>query len=391
MKLMLGVAALAPTVFFLLGFLFLVWPVRKNKTLRYLMLLLAVIASYKTLFFLVFGGSVMAPDLPAWLQLWYGILQNTYFFMLGLAVTLGPILLIGRRVAKARILSTGAFMSIIAVLGAVLGVTAGLNAVAAPKVDTYRLTAPKFAQMPEGYRIVQLSDLHMGINITPQMIKQIVQMTNAQKPDLVVITGDLVDGMPEKLRSDVSLLADLKAKDGVYIINGNHEYYASASAWEEVWGDYGLNLLNNKNVILKRDGVPFLAVAGLADKQAIKVGNEAPNLAKALKGIPSDLPIVLLEHRPENFKTNASKVDLMLSGHTHGGMVWGLDYLVAFLNGGYVSGLYHEGTSSLIVSRGTYLWGGFLARLGTTGEIGVITFSQPKNSKDQESNLGEER
>ena len=66
MKLMLGVAALAPTVFFLLGFLFLVWPVRKNKTLRYLMLLLAVIASYKTLFFLVFGGSVMAPDLPGY-------------------------------------------------------------------------------------------------------------------------------------------------------------------------------------------------------------------------------------------------------------------------------------------------------------------------------------
>lgn len=98
MKLMLGVAALAPTVFFLFGFLFLVWPVRKNKTLRYLMLLLAVIASYKTLFFLVFGGSVMAPDLPAWLQLWYGILQNTYFFMLGLAIALGPILWIGRRV-----------------------------------------------------------------------------------------------------------------------------------------------------------------------------------------------------------------------------------------------------------------------------------------------------
>lgn len=379
---MIGVAFIAPTVFFLLGCLFLVWPVRKIKFLRYLLLVFSVIASYKTLFFLAIGGSVMAPNLPLEIQLYYGMLQNSYFAMIVLSVLGGTGLVLLRRICHKKIISIWLFTILVTLGGVYFGVQASLNAIAPPLTTTYDIYSPKFSKLPKNYKIAHLSDLHMGINITSQMIEHIVKTTNELTPDLIVITGDLVDGSPEKLKSQVALLRELKANDGVFIINGNHEYYSDANAWSTVWNDYGLRLLNNESVTLQRDSTPFLVVAGLADKQAIKTNLDAPNLAQAIHDIDADLPVVLLAHRPQEFPKYAKYIDLMLSGHTHGGMVIGLDKLVAFLNGGYVNGLYTCNESKLIVSRGTYLWGGFLARWGIPGEIGLITLHGSSNNAE---------
>ena len=100
---------------------------------------------------------------------------------------------------------------------------------------------------------------------------------------------------------------------------------------------------------------------------------EGPDIHKALEGSDKALPVVLMVHRPERFYEYAKEgVDLMLSGHTHGGMLPVLKQIVAFFNNGLVSGLYLDGESKLIVSNGTFTWGGFCARINTPSEVVVI-------------------
>ncbi len=225
----------------------------------------------------------------------------------------------------------------------------------------------------DGYRMIQLTDLHISRLFQAPWVEETVAKANAQNADLIVITGDLIDGDLQARELDVAPLAELRAGDGVYTIPGNHEYYFGHDGWMQKYQDLGLKTISNGHVVLSR-GDAKLTLAGINDINATRFGLEGPDLAKALAGAPPEAPVILLDHQPRNARLAAeSGADLQLSGHTHGGMILGFDRLVARFNNGFVSGRYDVGDMQLYVNNGTALWIGFALRLGVPSELTVIT------------------
>nr|WP_249055032.1 metallophosphoesterase [Sphingomonas insulae] len=232
----------------------------------------------------------------------------------------------------------------------------------------------------DGYRIIQLTDLHISRLFTARWAQAVVERANAAGGDLIVVTGDFIDGSVAMRRDDVAPLRRLRAPDGVYAIPGNHEYFFSYAAWMQALSDMGFRLLPNAHAVIARDDAR-LVIAGVTDLSAPGVGEAAPELALALRGAPADAPIVLLDHQPRRARDAAARgVALQLSGHTHGGMIVGLDRLVARGNAGFVSGRYDVGGMTLYVSNGTGLWPGFALRLGVPSEITRITLTRAREA-----------
>jgi predicted MPP superfamily phosphohydrolase len=228
----------------------------------------------------------------------------------------------------------------------------------------------------DGYTILQLTDLHISRLFPAAWARAVVERSNSLGVDLIAITGDLIDGTLAVRHADVEPLRDLSARDGVYVIPGNHEYYFGYRSWMDHYASLGMRLLENKHAVLDRDG-GRLILAGVTDRAAHGGGHIAPDLAAALSGAPADTPIILLDHQPSNAQRAAALgVALQLSGHTHGGMVVGLDRLAARANAGYVSGRYQVGAMTLYVNNGTGLWPGFALRLGRPSELTRITLRQ---------------
>ena len=168
-------------------------------------------------------------------------------------------------------------------------------------------------------------------------------------------------------------LRALRAPDGMYAIPGNHEYFFSYPDWMRHLKGLGLRMLPNAHTVLARGG-DRLVLAGVTDLSAPSVGEAGPDLAAALAGAPEGVPVLLLDHQPRHARRAAARgVALQLSGHTHGGMILGLDRLVARSNAGFVSGAYAVGDMTLYVSNGTALWPGFAVRLGRPSELTRFT------------------
>ncbi|WP_182086231.1 metallophosphoesterase [Aureimonas sp. ME7] len=224
----------------------------------------------------------------------------------------------------------------------------------------------------DGYRLLQLTDLHISRLFQEDWTRAVVERANALEADAMLITGDLIDGSIETREADVAPLADLSAPDGVWMIPGNHEYYFGYDAWMRRFADLGLQGLTNAHTVLHREGAEIV-VAGLADLAAPANGHEGPDLGAALAGAPAGAPVILLEHQPRMAPERAGHAALQLSGHTHGGMIRGLDRLFALANNGFVAGTYKVGGMTLYVSNGTGLWPGFALRLGKPPELTRIT------------------
>lgn len=168
-------------------------------------------------------------------------------------------------------------------------------------------------------------------------------------------------------------LSRLTAPLRVIAIPGNHEYYFDADQWIPEFQRLGMRVLVNEHVILQK-GADQIVVAGVTDEAAPAFGHEGPNLPRALVGAPLNTPVILLKHRPSGAPDSAAAgVGLQLSGHTHGGMIKGLDLVVRSANQGFVSGSYDIGRMRLYVSNGTGFWNGFPIRLGVPAEITEIT------------------
>ncbi len=230
------------------------------------------------------------------------------------------------------------------------------------------------SQLPlalEGYRIVQLSDIHVGPTIGHDFIQIIVEKVNALKPDLIAITGDLVDGTVAQLKEQTAPLQDLRAKDGVFFVTGNHEYYTGdVDEWLAWLTGIGIRPLRNERVRIQGG----FDLAGTDDLSARGAGH-GQNIPGALRGRKTDRPVVLLAHQPRSFfEAKKLGVDLQLSGHTHGGQMYPFTYLVGLFQP-YLAGHYQEGASQLYVSRGTGYWGPPM-RLGAPSEITEITLSR---------------
>lgn len=224
----------------------------------------------------------------------------------------------------------------------------------------------------EGYRIVQLSDLHIGQTIRRPTVRKIVHRVELLGADLVALTGDVAEGYVRHIRRDVEPLFQLQAPDGVHYVTGNHEYYWNAPRWCEVFADRGFTVHNNDHAVVRRGGAR-LVVAGCTDYDAgSHIDDHASDPEGAMKGAPDHDASILLAHRPLSVEDAArAGYDLQLSGHTHGGQYWPWIYIAGAYHR-FPAGLGKQGDTRIYVSRGTGYWGPPL-RLGSPPEITVLT------------------
>jgi len=229
----------------------------------------------------------------------------------------------------------------------------------------------------DGYRIVQISDIHIGPTLGRDFARSLTDRVNALAPDLVAVTGDLVDGSRRYLEEEVAPFGALRGRDGVFFVTGNHDYYSGANDWTEYVRELGMRTLRNEHVAIERAGAHFV-LAGVDDHRGDMVSTEGcEDLPRALAGIPGDRAVVLLAHDPSTFKrAHAAGIDLQLSGHTHGGQIWPFHWFVR-LAVPFVAGRYRRGDAELYVSRGTGFWGPPM-RLGAPAEITELVLRAPK-------------
>jgi predicted MPP superfamily phosphohydrolase len=228
----------------------------------------------------------------------------------------------------------------------------------------------------DGYTILQLTDLHISRLFPASWARIVVERSNKLGADLIAITGDLIDGTLDARRTDIEPLRDLKATDGVYVISGNHEYIFGYDGWMAHFAALGLLSLENRHIVIERKGGK-LVLAGITDRASRRGGRPVRDLDAILQGIPNDAPVILLDHQPSDARHAAKLgVALQLSGHTHGGLIWGIDRLAAPANAGFVSGRYNVDGMTLYVNNGTALWPGFAIRLGRPSELTRITLRQ---------------
>jgi predicted MPP superfamily phosphohydrolase len=245
-------------------------------------------------------------------------------------------------------------------------------------VEIARVEVP-LARLPralEGFRIVQVSDLHVGPTLGREWLENVVSRINALSPDVVAITGDLMDGSVADLHHAMTALTELRSKHGTYFVTGNHEYYSGAAAWVAELTRLGVRVLRNERVSVG-DGAASFDLAGIDDYRSRGLApGHGPDLPRALNGRDPSRELVLLAHQPRAvFEAARLGVGLQLSGHTHGGQIWPWGYAV-LVQQPFLAGLSrHEGTH-IYVSRGTGYWGPPM-RLGAPAEITEITLRAP--------------
>jgi predicted MPP superfamily phosphohydrolase len=251
------------------------------------------------------------------------------------------------------------------------GVVAGLSAFgfrsALGPVEIKELTV-KLRGLPQalsGFKLVQISDLHIGPLLRKDWLAHVVARIQSIAPDAVAITGDLVDGSVDELRDHIAPLADLKPSHGVWFVTGNHEYYSGADEWLAHLATLGIRVLRNERVDIR--GV--FDLAGVDDASASRMlPHHGQDVKKAAAGRDPSRALVLLAHQPKALRhAQAEGVDLQLSGHVHGGQLMPFNWLVR-LDQPLVAGLYLVDKTWVYVSSGTGYWGPPM-RVGTQAEI----------------------
>ena len=357
----------------------LVTPLPLSWTCRGLIGLVLLLGAMNRLIFQVVFGNMFSPELPGGLLLVAGVIMGAVLFMAGLALiadiaALATAATRGREAAKRWL---GRSRPVILGFSAVLGICAAYNGQKAPQINHVQVALQDLPHELEGTRVVQLSDLHISRLLGKRWLEDVVNRTNALEPDVIVITGDLIDGYVASRDSEMDPLRDLRATHGVFVSMGNHEYYFDYKAWSAKFRALGLQVLVNEHVTLERKGKQ-LVIAAVTDEAAETFGGEGPSTASAMEGVESAQTTILLRHRPTGILESQQRgVDLQLSGHTHGGMILGVERVVAAANDGLVSGMYQRGGTKIYVSNGTGIWNGFPLRLGRPAEIAEFTLSGP--------------
>ena len=361
----------------------LVWPLPIARPARAaLMALLLLAAHYHLLLWRVFA-SPFAPEMPRALMILGSEAFACFVWLAALTLAMDAAWLTARllRVRPSLRVHTAA-RALVAAAALALSAFSMVQALAVPDVRRVDVALRNLPAALEGATLVQLTDLHLSPMLNAHWAQQVVAKVNALSPDLVVITGDLIDGTPAQRAEEIRPLADLRARWGVVTILGNHEYYFGAQDWADTFRALGMRVLHNEHIVL---GTPpaALVVAGLTDEAARRFDLPLPDAAQALDGAPPGVPVILLAHQPKQAANYAAPgVDWQLSGHTHGGMVRGLDKLVARANAGFVAGGYAVGEMLLYVSRGTGLWNGFSQRLGVPAEITLFTLHRAPDARN---------
>ncbi|PZT87904.1 MAG: metallophosphoesterase [Gordonia sp. (in: high G+C Gram-positive bacteria)] len=313
------------------------------------------------------------PGFVGWV--WLG---TVFYLVLGLAV-IAVASLVARMVRRFRGSRSESFDSSrrrairIATVGVVIAAvaTTGYGVVEAARPEVVRATVP-LAALPDefdGLRVALISDLHVGPTRGDEFTARVVETVNAERPDLVAIAGDLVDGTVAKVAGDLQPLERLSAPLGVYGVSGNHEFYADdGGRWLDVWDRLGIKTLRNEHAVVERGGAS-IDIIGIHDYSSPKPYE--PDLGRALGGLDRARFGLLLAHEPRQaFEASDVGVDLQLSGHTHGGQMWPIRYLVP-LQQPSVEGLDRVGGTTLYTTRGAGAWGP-PTRVGAAPEITIL-------------------
>ncbi|AJZ61902.1 calcineurin-like phosphoesterase family protein [Paraburkholderia fungorum] len=261
---------------------------------------------------------------------------------------------------------SAAAVPLLALLSTLVGL---FNARRRARVVTIEVPIDDLPAALDGFTIVQISDIHVGPTIKGRYVDAIVDTVNRLKPDLIAVTGDVVDGSVPQLTKHTQPLSRLSARHGAFLVTGNHEYYAGANAWIDEFRRLGLNVLLNEHVIVEHDGARAV-IAGVTDYSA---GHHDPlhrsDPVAALAGAPGDVLIkVLLAHQPRSAEAAAAAgFTLQLSGHTHGGQFFPWNFFVRFQQP-FTAGLARLNGLWVYTSRGTGYWGP-PKRLGAPSEI----------------------
>ncbi len=245
-------------------------------------------------------------------------------------------------------------------------IAGSLYAMWGPKIKKILITVPNLHPSLDGFKIAQISDLHIGPTISASYVEKVVRKTNALNAQMIALTGDIGDGPVKTYRSAIQPLLNLKSELGTFYVPGNHEYYWNVNEWLGVMNNVGMiNLVNRGKTILKNGARVY--VGGIPD-QIATIKADLNLVYEA--GADCDYKI-LLSHRP-GVAEEASKTgfDLQLSGHTHGGQFFPWTLVVRMVHR-YFRGLSQVGNMRIYVSPGTGSWGPFL-RVGTTAEITLI-------------------
>jgi uncharacterized protein len=231
----------------------------------------------------------------------------------------------------------------------------------------------KIKNLVQQYNIVQLSDLHIGGLIDQEYIAGMVNKVNVLNPDLVVITGDLVDIKVDHAKKALEEFKKLQSKYGTYFIVGNHEYFHDIEKIIDVVKTMGIKVLENENIYIGEKNKGF-NLAGVYDWFGYRAEKFQPDIKKALFNKDKNSPTILLAHQPRFIEEVKGGVDLILSGHTHGGQLYPFRFLVKLVQP-YISGLHrHNKELQIYVNRGSGFWGPPM-RLGSRAEITNITIS----------------
>ncbi len=268
------------------------------------------------------------------------------------------------------------------VLVLLLSLAAGLYSIEVtkhPRVDELVLTLPEEARGLDGLRIVQISDLHITQDSSQEWLARVIELTQAQNPDLIVVTGDIVElDLPDH-GGVLNPLKQLRARYGVYSILGNHDYFRDESPrLVELLRELGMPALMNENVVIKQGGSALL-LAGVTDPASTNFPPALqPSPERAMVQAEATQYKILLSHQPKLAEQAAAVgYDLQLSGHTHGGQFYPWCFVTETLLT-YNKGLYRVGDMQLYVNQGTGAW--IPLRWGTHPEITLITLRAPQKS-----------
>lgn len=350
-----------------------IWPMPWALSVRIAVALLVLLASQYHLYSRLSSGSVFSPEFPRAVVMLFNWAFGAILLVavLQILIDLGMLLTMLARqrwltVAPGLRYAIGGTALVLAAIGV-------QQAVRVPPIKDIDIAVRNLPPQFEGYKILQLTDMHISRLFDEPWTREVVRRSNELGVDLMVVTGDLIDGSVANRTLDIAALRDLHAPDGVYVIPGNHEYFFDNAAWMTHFVSLGMIPLANSHTMIERNGARF-TLAGVTDVTAPRTGFPAPDLKKALEGAPKDAPIILLDHQPRNARFSASQgVAVQLSGHTHGGMIRVLDQVIANANEGFVSGFYNVDGMQLYVNNGTALWPGFALRLGRPSELTRIT------------------
>ncbi|MGJ0158263.1 metallophosphoesterase [Campylobacter coli] len=322
--------------------------------------------------FLIFRRNEYLSD--TWYEFLAALYAPTYclfFITLALDFIRLILMLMGKTHIKYNLTLRSLFDFAIITLAAVSIYTSINNAIRVPEIQS---TDIYLAKLDRDLKIAMLTDIHLGKNLHKDFLDKLIVEVNLQKPDMVVIVGDLVDTNPKELQNYISRLNDLNSTYGTFYALGNHEYYHGI---EEV-----LDLLKkhtNMKILLNQNlDLGFINIAGLGDLAGLSKGLYAPDLARVKVDLNTSKPSILLAHQPKTaLLYDLSDFDLVLSGHTHGGQIFPFMFLVK-LQQGFIRGLYDLGENTkLFVSSGAGFWGPSL-RVFAPNEIAILNLKGEK-------------